>query len=404
MSGPERYGRRMRPGRRPGAEGVPGLDGWIALGVTVFTVSGAAIVGASQEEPNLTLGAAAVLAAQALPVGWRRRSPVAVWVAVVLAAAAYGLGPWPDPLLPLGPMVALATVVECCARRTAVALWLASAAATAAGLAITGDSDALDVWIAVVALVVAPLAGDWLRGRDALLARLRADADRAAADRRRAVDDARLAERTHLAHELHDVVAHHVAMMVVQAEAGAARAPDPGTEAAFDGVADTGRQALLELRRLLTILRTDPAGTAPQPGLDDVAALVDRVRAAGLVVDLDVHGERPVVAPSVALSAYRVVQEGLTNVVKHAGGGRARVSLAYRADGVDVAVVDDGPGRPPGRGGAPAPGPDDDEDDETPPGHGLVGLRERIALLDGELHAAPTPAGGYELRAHLPAR
>lgn len=397
MTTPGRY--RLAMARRAASPaGV--ADGAIAIGVAVFSLSGALIVGAAADEPDLRLVGAALLLGQAAPLWWRRRAPVAVWLVVGVAAAAYGMGPWPDPLLPLGPMVALATVVELDPRRTAAVVWLVSAAVTLVGLLATGDSGALDAWVAAVALIVAPLAGDWLRTRAAHLARLEEDALRAEDDRRRAVQDARRVERAHLARELHDVVAHHVSMMVVQAEAGAARAdggtPDgaDGAAEAFDGIAETGRGALVELRRLLTILRTDEhrAPTAPQPGLEEIAALVDQVRSAGLEVDLRLDGAPGPVAPAVALSAYRVVQEGLTNVVKHAGAAHAEVSVRQDPEGIEVAVVDDGAAGPVRPGAV----------DQPPAGHGLEGLRERVTLLHGRLDAAPRAGGGYALRAWMP--
>lgn len=410
MTNAGRYGREVMARSQASGVGDPSgiprgrvprhrADEWIAAVVTLFTLSGAAIVGAAADEPDLGPLPALILLGQVVPLVWRRRSPVTVWALTSVAAGVYGLGHWPDPLVPLGPIVALATVVECRTRPVAALVWASSAVAAAVGLVLSGDSDAVDVWVAVVSLVAAPLIGDWQRARTAHLRQLRLAATRAEADRRRDMEDARRAERTHLARELHDVVAHHVAMMVVQAEAGAAAAEVDGATVAdardaLDGIGATGREALDELRRMLAILRAEgtPAPTAPQPGLDDIAELVTRVRASGIDVGVEVTGPARTVPPAVALSAYRVVQEGLTNVVKHAGPTHASVSLRYDVDGIEVAVLDDG--APSGQ--APTP------DDGPGPGHGIDGLRERVSLLHGRLHAAPRAGGGYELRARMP--
>jgi len=215
-------------------------------------------------------------------------------------------------------------------------------------------------------------------------ARLRRGAERAAV----------LEERQRLSRELHDVVAHGLSVMVLQA--GAARriaAVDPARAlAALAVIEASGRDAMAEMRRLLGVLREGADATPaldPQPGLEQLAALVGRVRAAGLRVELRREGEARPLPPGVNVSAYRVVQEALTNAVKYAPGGSARVRLRYRADAVEVEVRDDGGGR----GEAPA--------DLTGGGHGLLGMRERIALFGGELQAG-RHGGGYRVRATLP--
>ena len=383
----------MTPEPVPNRIGLPNrADLAIAAIAAVFCVSGAAIVGASAGEPNLSPGGALLLVAQCAPLAYRRQFPVAVWLITGVAALVYGLADWPDPLLPIGAFIGLATVVECCRRRTALIVWLITAAAGALVLLLSGDSDAVDGWGAVVVLVFAPLLGSQQRNRSALLAELEARAARAEQDHERELRAAQLAERAHLARELHDVVAHHVSMIVVQAEAGASvgASTDHATAvSAFDAIATTARRTLAELRTLLGVLRTDStphAPTAPQPGIDQIAELIRGVPAAGVHVELTVEGRPQPLPPAVDLSAYRVVQEGLTNVIKHANARHASVCIRYEPQHLNVTVSDDGTGNP----------------TTGPPGHGLDGLRERVSLLQGTLTARHPSTGGFELDVSLP--
>jgi signal transduction histidine kinase len=185
------------------------------------------------------------------------------------------------------------------------------------------------------------------------------------------------------------VVAHHVSMMIVQAEAGACL-PSAGERGrALDAVGAMGREAMAELRRLLAVLHEDTAApTAPQPGIGDVEVLVASVRETGLPVDLQVEGTVRALPGGVDLSAYRIVQEALTNTVRHAGPARARVVIRYLDDGVQLEVTDDGVGAPPGLNGS--------------WGRGLVGMRERAALFGGSVVAGPRPGGGFLVSARLP--
>ncbi|MEU8512477.1 histidine kinase [Kitasatospora sp. NPDC048722] len=206
-------------------------------------------------------------------------------------------------------------------------------------------------------------------------------------------------ERARIARELHDVVTHNVSMMTIQA--GAARkildtAPDKAREA-MAAVETGGRAAMTELRHVMGLLTIDagtgddPAATAdlsPQPGLGRLDALVEGVRQAGLTVGLTVSGERRAVPPGVELAAYRVVQEALTNTVKHAGGAAAEVTVEYAPDHLAVEVTDTG-GRPTGAAA-------------TGNGRGLIGLRERLAVYGGTLHTGTRPRGGYRVKALIP--
>jgi signal transduction histidine kinase len=234
------------------------------------------------------------------------------------------------------------------------------------------------------AAVAVGMRGWRQRAGDSAERLLRVEAEHEA-QTRRAVE----AERARIAGELHDVVTHNVSVMVVQA--GAARSvlassPDEA-RAALLAVEASGRTAMSELRHLLGLLAPpggDEAALVPQPGAGQVPSLVERVRAAGLSVELAVTGARDL-PPGVDLAAYRVVQEALTNVIKHAGTARAAVVLEYRPDDLLITVTDDG--RPAtGAGG----------------GRGLIGLRERIGLYGGELDAGPRPGGGWRVRARIP--
>jgi len=210
-----------------------------------------------------------------------------------------------------------------------------------------------------------------------------------AADRDRRAAEAVAEERARIARELHDVVAHAISVIVLQARGGRRvmeTSPDQATSA-FDTIEHTGEQALDEMRRLLAMLRYDEQHElAPQPGLhalDDLAGSMTRM---GLPVEV-VHEGSPVeLTAGIDLSAYRIVQEALTNALKHAGPARARVRVSYTANHLDLEVVDDGPGTGTGGGS----------------GHGLVGIRERAELYGGRVEAGRCPEGGYAVRASLP--
>ncbi|MFC3520882.1 sensor histidine kinase [Streptomonospora nanhaiensis] len=208
-------------------------------------------------------------------------------------------------------------------------------------------------------------------------------------------------ERSRIARELHDVVAHHVSVMTVQATAGRRvidRSPERARQTLVE-IEETGRQAMAEMRRIVGVLRMAEGGgpdRGPQPGLAGLAELVQQVRDTGTRTELRVSGEPPELAPGLGLTVYRIVQESLTNVLKHAGrGARAAVEVRFTSEAVEVVVTDEGP--PPGGEGEPGPRRAADE-----PGHGLVGMRERVALYGGDLRTGPRAGGGFEVRARLP--
>jgi signal transduction histidine kinase len=259
---------------------------------------------------------------------------------------------------------------------------LATNFAAAAGSAGSLDRSAP---FAVVTFVVMVLVRRVLGDRERRL-RL-AERERDVAAREAVVE-----ERARIARELHDAIAHNVSMMVVQA--GAERQvldPDHGsTREVLETIERIGRGALTEMRRLVGMLRSDSADPlSPQPGLDDLSTLVAQVREAGLPVDLRVEGERRDLPVGIELSAYRIVQEALTNALKHAGDARATVHVRYGAESLELEIVDDGPG-------APAP--------VASGGHGLAGMRERVALYGGRLDAGRRPSGGFSVRVLLPIR
>ena len=328
----------------------------------------------------LTAGPAAVLGLQLVPLVWRRRWPLATWAVTSLAAGAYGWSDWPDPPLFFGPIVALYTVANYCRRRTAIAVGMATAVVTAALVLLAGD-------LADLAFTGLTFTTAWVLG-DA--ARVRRDQ---AAD---AAGEAAAAERVRIARELHDVVAHHVSVIAIQAEAAQeVLAAQPARAAqAMAAVSSTARQALDELRRLLVVLR-DPAESGspgaprgPSPDLGALEDLVGSVRAAGLPVDVVVEGERRPLPAGVGLSAYRILQESLTNVLRHAGATQASVTVRYGEQELVVRVRDDGNGN-----GNEAPGGS---------GHGIAGMRERVAMLGGDLRAGRGDGGGFEVEARLP--
>jgi signal transduction histidine kinase len=245
------------------------------------------------------------------------------------------------------------------------------------------------VWLSPTA--IAWLLGAYQRTRRLYVAELHERADRADREREERAQAAVAEERARIARELHDIVAHNVSVMVVQAEAADEMLERDRPERARGPVwkiQETGRSALTDMRRMLGILReadSRPA-LAPQPGIANLELLLTKLRESGLPVELDVTGEPQPLSPGVDLSAYRVVQEALTNTLKHAGPARARVVVHFAPGALELEISDDGPGAPNGAGG----------------GHGLVGMRERVAMFGGELEAGPRPAGGYLVRARLP--
>ncbi len=319
-----------------------------------------------------------------LPLIWRSRAPVLV-LAVVCGVWAIYLTLGHPPMASWASLVALYTVS---AQRPIKVSALSMVAAGA--LVLAGGLLLLSVTTAVAQTIAVPIV--WAFGVDrrrlaVLSARLRAEQDIHA---QQAVTE----ERVRIARELHDIVAHH--MSVVSVQAGLARyvfASDPAvSRAALDTIATSSFEAQEEMRRLLAVLRTngEDFSYAPAPGLAGLNELADRVRAAGVPVEVTVHGGPRPVGPGVDQCVYRVVQESLTNVLKHAGPARAVVVLDYTATGLIVRVSDDGATRPP---------PEQLQGAGT---HGLLGMRERARLYGGTVIAGPRAHGGFEVVLTLP--
>ncbi|MET8852059.1 histidine kinase [Amycolatopsis sp. NPDC004625] len=317
------------------------------------------------------------------PLALRQVAPVAVLTVIVCAVTVYSA--LESAVLPnagLGLLIGMFTVATMRPAPTAGVMWLLSVLCFAP----TFLNPASDFTLAKLFESALILFGAWALGESTK--RWAQRAQRAAERARRAAAD----ERVRIARELHDVVAHH--MSVISLQAGLAAYvfdSDPRTArtavATIDG---TSREALQEMRRLLDVLRLDDDGEAdlsPQPGVDAVPGLVDRVRAAGLAVELVVTGRPRPLPPGVAISAYRIAQESLTNVLKHAGNAAARVEIAYHRRCLEVRVTDDGAGSRSGGG---------------PSSYGIHGMRERTDLYGGTFEAGPRPEGGFAVVARLP--
>jgi signal transduction histidine kinase len=320
------------------------------------------------------------------PLLFRRRWPLQVLALITLANV---LSSVDGPLgLPLA--VALANVATHRSAETAIA---AAVAVVATGfvyrLAGGPQFNSGDLVGLALLCAVATGFGLYIRNRRAGMDALRERAELLDRERELLAQQAVAEERVRIAQELHDVVAHSVSLIVVQAQALGATAGDEHVREATDGIADLGRAAMTEMHRTLKLLRggaDDEAALAPQPGLGELEHLLERARGAGVGIDLTVEGQPRPLPQSVDLSAYRIVQEALTNVVKHAGRAHTTVTLGYRPDALELTIADSGD--------APA--------STGPGGHGLVGMRERAALFGGTLVAGPRDGHGFEVRASLP--
>jgi signal transduction histidine kinase len=338
----------------------------------------------------------AFAAALVLPMIWRRRYPVSVF-AVTFGAT---LALWTYPgflaarsLAGYAVLVSIYTVARHAPRRLAAA----AAAATEAGvIVITLGGGWVRSFVYVTGLVAAAFfLGTSLRNRQAYLSALEERARRLEVERDQQARIAAAAERANIAREMHDIVAHSLAVIITMAEAAAAKrhSDTEAAAAAMEQVAETGRQALGQTRRVLGILRATRPGAplGPVPGLAQLDALLEQTRSTGLTAELVVTGRRFVVPESAQLAAYRIVQEALTNTIKHScGADRVRVRLGYREPLLEIDVIDNG-----------APGAAARADPETQ-GHGLVGMAERAALFDGSVTAGRVKEG-WSVRARLAA-
>jgi signal transduction histidine kinase len=397
--------------RLAGADPGVIVDAGIAIaaaGLTALAAWGApdrpGLVGTPIAGPSWLLGLLPLLLGA--PFLLRRRAPLlmwtAIWATLVLLYLLSGyrpeslaFGPDPETPIPLTFVLFAAAYslgAQASFRRAAAGLIVATPVAVVLsqhgglGLAFSSDrGSSAGAALSMFQLAAFLLAGVLVRARrqGALLAAWNAAVQRRA-------EQAAAAERARIARELHDIVAHHLSVVVLHAAgARAAGRADPATLAEIE---HSGRQALTETRRLFGVLR-DPdeeTGRAPQPGISELPALAGRLRAAGLAVSLSIDADHTALPPAVNVSAYRIVQEALTNVLKHAGPARAEVTVGCVDGAVTIEVTDDGAGNP-----APPAG-------EVGGGQGLAGMRERVALFGGDLRAGPRSGGGFSVCARLP--
>jgi len=356
------------------------LEGGLAIGFHGELAPGRVVV--------LSLALTAIAVALLL----RHRAPLIVLGVVLAGTLALNYGP--IVLLPV--LLAMFTVAEYADRAT-----LVGAAAVAGTVVVLtplahGFTEAPTQFLSrLVAIGLAVAVGLWLRARSDYVAGLHERAERLERERELLAQQAVADERVRIARELHDVVAHNVSLMVVQAQALAATGGgSEDQQAALSRVANLGREALSEMHRMLGVLRIHNGASPelePQPGVRDLEKLIAHTREAGVTANLIIEGEPRDLPAGVDLSAYRIVQEALTNVVKHAGADHAVVTLSFAPRALEVTIADDGNGPP--DLGAQANGQ----------GHGLVGMRERVALFGGQLQAAPGADGhGYRVHAVLP--
>ncbi|WP_410606520.1 sensor histidine kinase [Amycolatopsis sp. lyj-109] len=357
---------------------APLLDGLITLALVALTVANVAARPGTGWVVYL-LGILTVA-----PLVLRQVAPVVVMVLIACAVTAYSVLESAElPNAGLGLLLAVFSVGTTRSTSVAGAMWLLSTFCFVPSF-LTPSGDLTLPKLIETSVV---LLGAWALGESTKrwARRVRQEAENA----RRAAAD----ERVRIARELHDVVAHH--MSVISLQAGLASyvfdSDRPTARAAVTTVEKASREGLLEMRRLLDVLRLDDEDDKvdlfPQPGLEEVQGLVDRVRAAGLAVDLVVTGRPRPVPPGVAISAYRIVQESLTNVIKHAGPASAHVEIGYRGRYLDVRIADDGTGS---------------RVESGPSSYGIHGMRERTDLYGGTFDAGPLPDGGFAVVACLP--
>jgi signal transduction histidine kinase len=343
-------------------------------------------VGAALHRHHLRAAAVPLAVCETLPLLWRRGHPgavVAVVTGVVLVAIA--LDVW---IIPLALGVALYTLMTLRSDRGARLLAAVSILTVAIAVLSAGGLEFGAAAARVVFLIAAALLGDSIGSRRAYIHEIEQKAERLEREQEIEARRAAAEEQARIARELHDVVAHALSVIVVQAGA-ADDAFDRDPHAAHESIRavdDAARSALADLRRVLGILQQEEPQYEPQAGLDRLDSLVESVRATGLAVSLEVEGAQRPLPPSVEMSAYRIVQEALTNSLKHAQAAHVRIRIRY-GDALEVDIRDDGRGA---ANGAAAPG------------RGLIGMQERVALLGGTITTGGDPAGGYRVRANIP--
>jgi signal transduction histidine kinase len=331
--------------------------------------------------------------AVALPVLLRHRLPRTVLVVSTITLMAYYALSFPgfSPFLALA--VPLYTVAEHGHLRTGflVAAWVTVSGVAFRAVELDSMMRALPGSLTDTALVIGSLVlGDAVRTRRMLRRELAEGVQRAVLEAKRESERRAVAERLDIARDLHDVLAHSVAVIGVQANVASELFDTdlPRARTAVDTIRTAGEEALTDLGNTIRLLRVG-SDTEPVHGLTDVPALIEKARGTGIEVELAVTGSRYDLRPSIELTAYRVIQESLTNVIRHARATRARVEIDYSAAGVDITVTDNGVGA---------------QEPFTGAGHGLHGMRERVAAVRGRFSAANGSGGGFSVAAHLPAR
>ena len=364
-----------------------------ALAVLVGVLCLVDVLAKRHVEGPRAINAIAILVYPALLL-LRRRAPLAAWLAMLAASVAFTLALTPIPDLSAPVLALIAGSYACAAyvhqRRAQIGLVAGVLAVPAVNLA-WGKSALHDAIFPIAFFIAAPwLVGRAIRHRSALNRALSEKAERLAAQQEDGARRAVAEERTRIARELHDVVAHSVSVMVIQASAaGRVVERDPARAAESAALIEqTGREALGEMRRLFGALSREDADIAleAQPSLARVEELAANARTAGLEVEVSVEGEPVELPAGLDLAAYRVVQEALTNTIRHAGPARASVAVRYRARRLELEILDDGRGA----------------GDDTDGGRGLVGMRERVALYGGELRVGERSEGGFAVRATIP--
>ncbi|MGW3916200.1 sensor histidine kinase [Streptomyces sp. NPDC005070] len=373
------------------------------LGISLVSISN---VNGAATGPSSTATALPIAVALSAVVALRRRMPEKMLVLAVAAGLAQLVLDVPSAPEDFAMLVIIYTVAANGARwASRLALVGGLCAGTLAQLRwpaheVSGPGGVFIAIFQTVPFALAWVLGDSIRTRRAYLAQLEERAARLEKEREAQAKVAVAAERARIARELHDVVAHNVSVMVVQAD-GAAYVMDTAPEQArkaLETISGTGRQALAEMRRLLGVLRTgehqEVGEYVPQPDVEQLDDLIEQCRTSGLPVDFKVEGTPRPLPSGVELTAYRIVQEALTNTRKHGGPNTgASVRLVYFDDGLGLLVEDDGKG---------APHELYEEGGADGQGHGLIGMRERVGMVGGTLDAGPRPGGGFRISALLP--
>ncbi len=373
----------------------PGRVFDLGVVVALLAVGAAIVLSTTNELPRLSAIRTPWFIAVVIPLASllvRRRYPLVTMGVIFAALIAEALLHSPIVVQPL-VLVAVYTVASRLPWRASLIISLGTFAAYLGAEAFSrGELTFPNAITSLVPMAAAYVVGAYVGTRVAYIDSLQARAVQLDRERELLAQQAVGEERVRIARELHDVVAHHISLITVQAGALQTQVgADSEAHATAEIISRTGRQAMDEMRRMLGVLRLGDGGAAlghaPQPSVSDIQALVDETRTAGVAVTLHIEGEPRSLPPGIDLSAYRIVQEALTNVLRHAGPARCTVRITYTADALDLRIMDDGAranGNPNGAG------------------HGLIGMRERVALFGGELFAGPVAGGGFAVEAKLP--